>query len=249
MKNNDTMKRDRRRFIWAVTIPTVLALGMLPRVLRAADSSKSLRIGVIGSGRIGGTIGALWVKAGHHVMFSSLDLAHDKALAARLGGGARAGTPKEAGAFGEVLFMAVPYGALPSLGRDLGSSLRGKVVLDACNPFPGRDGKMAIEARLKGTGVASPEYLPGVRLVRAFNSVGYLSLQTEAHRAGNRIAIPLAGDDAEALRTAERLVRDAGFEPVVVGSLARAKEFDPGTRVFDRALTATDLRRELGLKP
>ena len=127
--------------------------------------------------------------------------------------------------------------------------MRGKIVLDSCNPVPGRDGDMAIEARAKGTGVASPEFLPGARLVRAFNSVGYGRLQAEAHRAGERIAIPLAGDDAEALRTAERLVRDAGFEPVVVGPLARAKEFDPGTPVFGRALTAAELRRGLGINP
>ena len=73
-------------------------------------------------------------------MFSSLDLEHDKALAARLGGRARAGTSREAAAFGEVVLMAVPYSALPQLGRDLAASIKGKVVLDACNPFPSRDG-------------------------------------------------------------------------------------------------------------
>jgi len=212
-------------------------------------ASKSLKIGVIGSGRIGGTVGELWVKAGHQVMFSSLDLEHDKALAARVGAGARAGTPKEAAAFGEVLLVSVPYSALPQLGRDLGDSLKGKIVLDTCNPVPGRDGDMALEARAKGTGVASPQFLPGARLVRAFNSVGYTRLQSEAHRSGERIAIPLAADDPVALQTAARLVRDAGFEPVAVGPLARAKEFDPGAPVFGRALTAAELRRGLGIKP
>jgi predicted dinucleotide-binding enzyme len=238
------MQPGRRRVLQTAAGLLVCAL---PFGARAADAAKSLRIGVIGSGRIGGTVGELWVKAGHQVMFSSLDLEHDKALAARLGGGARAGTPREAGAFGEVLFISVPYSALPAVGRDLGSSLRGKIVLDSCNPIPGRDGDMAIEARAKGTGVASPEFLPGARLVRAFNSVSYLRLQSEAHRAGERIAIPLAADDAEALRTAERLVRDAGFEPVVVGPLARARDFDPGTPVMGRALTAAELRQALGL--
>lgn len=247
MNTNDAMQPNRRLILQSAGASFVLCA--LPLGARAADTRKGLRIGVIGSGRIGGTVGGLWVKAGHQVMFSSLDLEHDKALAARLGAGARAGTPKEAGVFGEVLFISVPYSALPSVGRDLGNSLRGKVVLDSCNPIPGRDGDMAIEARARGTGVASPEFLPGARLVRAFNSVGYTRLQAEAHRAGERIAIPLAGDDAEALRTAERLVRDAGFEPVVVGPLARAKEFDPGTRVFGRALTAPELRLGLGINP
>ena len=243
------MKHSRRSFLQgAAAAAAGLAAGALPHALHAQGSaSKSLRIGVIGSGRVGGTVGELWVKAGHQVMFSSLDLEHDKALAARVG--ARAGTPKEAAAFGEVLLVSVPYSALPQLGRDLRDSLKGKIVLDTCNPIPGRDGDMALEARAKGTGVASPRFLPGARLVRAFNSVGHTSLQSEAHRSGERVAIPLAADDAVALQTAARLVRDAGFEPVAVGPLARAKEFDPGAPVFGRALTAAELRRGLGIKP
>jgi hypothetical protein len=106
---------------------------------------------------------------------------------------------------------------------------------------------MAAAAQAKGTGVASVEFLHGVRLVRAFNSVGYSVLRSEAHRAGDKIAIPLAGDDDSALKTASRLIEDAGFEPVVVGGLARAKEFDVGTPVFGRGLTARELRRGLGM--
>jgi 8-hydroxy-5-deazaflavin:NADPH oxidoreductase len=182
-------------------------------------------------------------------MFSSLDLEHDKALAASLGAGAYAGTPREAGRFGEVLLISVPYVALPQVGRDLGDSFRGKIVLDTCNPVPARDGDMAIEAKAKGTGIASAEFLPGARLVRAFNSVGYSYLQNAEKRSGERIAIPLAGDDPDALKTAMRLVDDAGFEPVVVGPLSRAKDFDHGTPVFGKALGAAELRRSLGIKP
>jgi 8-hydroxy-5-deazaflavin:NADPH oxidoreductase len=250
MKMNDAMKQSRRGFLQVAGAAAAgLVLGGLPLAARAAgEAKKGMRIGIIGSGKIGGTVGELWVKAGHEVMFSSLDLEHDKALAARIGAGARAGTTKEAGAFGDVLFVAVPYAALPQVGRELGDLLKGKIVLDACNPIPGRDGDMAIEAKAKGTGVASPQLLPGARLVRAFNSVGYTSLQSQAHRAGEKVAIPLAGDDAQALQTAARLVQDAGFEPVTVGSLARAKEFDAGTPVFGKALTAAELRRGLGIK-
>ena len=249
MRTSDAMKPGRRGFLQAAGVAAAsLALGGLPLAARAAgDVKKGIKIGIIGSGKIGSTVGELWVKAGHEVMFASLDLEKDKALAVRIGAGAHAGSNKEAGAFGEVLFVAVPYAALPQVGRDLGDSLKGKVVLDACNPIPGRDGDMALEARAKGTGVASPQFLPGARLVRAFNSVGYTSLQSQAHRAGEKVAIPLAGDDAQALQTAARLVQDAGFEPVTVGSLARAKEFDAGTPVFGKALTAAELRRGLGI--
>ena len=247
---NDVIKQGRRRFLQVAGAGAVgFALAGLPLAHAASDAGKSLKIGVIGSGRIGGTVGELWVKAGHQVMFSSLDLEHDKALAARLGAGARAGTPREAAAFGEVLLVSVPYAALPQIGRDLGDLLKGKIVLDTCNPVPARDGDMAIEAKAKGTGVASPLLLPGARLVRAFNSVGYSRLQSEAHPKGERVAIPLAADDAAALQSAVRLVEEAGFEPVVVGPLARAKEFDAGAPVYGRALTAAELRRGLGLNP
>jgi 8-hydroxy-5-deazaflavin:NADPH oxidoreductase len=115
------------------------------------------------------------------------------------------------------------------VGHNYAAELKGKVVLDTGNPFPGRDGDMAVAARAKGTGVASAEFLPGVRLVRAFNTIPYYALLSEAHRAGESIAVPLAGDDEAALKIAARLVQDAGFEPVVVGRLARAKKFDVGT--------------------
>jgi predicted dinucleotide-binding enzyme len=250
MKMNDVMKQNRRRLLQATGAAAAsLVLGGLPLAARAAgEAAGKMRIGVIGSGKVGGTVGELWVKAGHDVMFSSLDLEHDKALAAQIGAGARAGTSREAAAFGEVLFIAVPYSALPQVGRDLGDALKGKIVLDASNPIPGRDGDMAIEARAKGTGVASPQFLPGARLVRAFNCVGYTSMKSEAHRAGEKLGIPLAADDAAALAVAVRLVEDAGFEPVAVGGLARAKDFDAGTPIFGKPMSAAEVRRILGIK-
>jgi 8-hydroxy-5-deazaflavin:NADPH oxidoreductase len=83
--------------------------------------------------------------------------------------------------------------------------------------------------------------------VRAFNAISYRDLQSQAHRGGQLVAIPIAGNDADALEVAQRLVRDAGFEPVVVGSLDRAKEFDVGTPVYVKSLTGPELRKELGL--
>ena len=77
--------------------------------------------------------------------------------------------------------------------------------------------------------------------------IGFTALRGEAHRTGEKVAIPLAGDDTGALAVAARLVEDAGFEPVVVGPLARAREFDAGTPPFGKALTARELRRLLGL--
>jgi predicted dinucleotide-binding enzyme len=231
MKTKDGVKTSRRDFLLITgTAAAGLALSVLPHAVRAqAASGAPLKIGTIGSGRIGATLGELWLKAGHEVMFSSLDLEHDKALAARLGGKARAGTSKEAAAFGEVLLVAVPYAALPTVGRDLGSLLKGKVVIDAANPIVARDGDMAVQAREKGAGLASAEFLPGARIVRAFNAVGYARLPEIAQGKGERPGMPMAGDDAKAIAVASRLVRDVGFEPVLVGPLAMGKHLIPGT--------------------
>ena len=127
MKANDAIKQNRRGFLQiAGVVAATFALGSLPFAARAAsDATGKMKIGIVGSGRIGGTLGGLWVKAGQEVMFSSLDREHDKALAARLGPNARAGTPREAAAFGDVLLIAVPYSALPQIGRDLADLIKG----------------------------------------------------------------------------------------------------------------------------
>jgi predicted dinucleotide-binding enzyme len=213
----------------------------------ATAEGKSLRIGVVGAGKIGGALATHWVKAGHEVLLSSRHPEELKGLAEQLGPRARVGTPKEAAEFGEVVLVSVPYHAMPQVGRDLAGVWKGKIILDTGNPYPSRDGKMAEDARARGTGVTSPEHLPGVRLVRAFNAINYRDLVSEAHRAGEKIAIPLAGDDPQALAVAQRLVRDAGFDPVVVGPLSQAKAFDVGSKVYTRLLTAAQLREALGM--
>jgi len=213
-----------------------------------STSGAPLKIGIIGTGHIGGALATLWVGAGHEVLMSSRHPQELEGLAHSLGPKAHVGSPRDAATFGEVVLISVPYDALPQVGRDLKTELAGKIVLDTGNPYPERDGPMAVEARRKGTGVASAEYLPGVRLVRAFNAINSGDLRSEAHRKGAPIAIPLAGDDPEALKVAEQLVRDAGFAPVVVGPLSKAREFDVGTSVYTRLMTEPQLKQALGLK-
>jgi 8-hydroxy-5-deazaflavin:NADPH oxidoreductase len=212
-----------------------------------ASATAPLRIGIIGTGHIGGTLARLWVASGHEVLMSSRHPDELRGLAQQLGPRAHVGTPREAAVFGDVVLISVPYAAEPQIGRDLKAELAGKIVLDTGNPYPQRDGPMALEARREGTGVASARFLPGVRLVRAFNAINAGDLAREAHRKGGLYAIPLAGDDAQALEVAQQLVRDAGFEPVVVGPLSRAREFDVGTPVYTELMTAPELRAALGL--
>jgi hypothetical protein len=208
-----------------------------------------MNIGVIGAGKIGGTVGVLWAKGGYLVRFGTRHPESLALLLAEAGPNASAGTAEEAARFGEVVFCSVPYGAWPSLAPALAPLVSGKAVLDSANPYPGRDGDFARQAIAAGEGAGVPvaRLLPGARLVRAFNSVYFKTLQTEAHRAGDRVGIPLAGDDPAALDAAARLVRDAGFEPVVVGPLASARFFDPGTPVYNTGMSGAELARALGV--
>jgi 8-hydroxy-5-deazaflavin:NADPH oxidoreductase len=240
--------QSRRAFLGlAASVAALSFSSALDRACaQSAASGAAMKIGVIGSGRLGGTVGGLWAKAGHQVLFSSRHPEELKPLAEGLGPNARTGTVAEAVAFGDVLLIAVPYAALPEIGRDNARGLAGKIVLDACNPIIASDGEMAKAAQEKGVGAASAEYLPGTRLVRAFNSFGSATFAREAHRAGEPIGVPIAGDDAEALKVAAKLVRDAGFEPVVV-PLARAKEFAPPAPLFTKALPVSQLKQQLGV--
>src|SRR5688500_16019450 len=224
MKAKENRKQNRRSFLKAGAAAAALALSGLSLAVRAASApSTKTKIGILGSGRIGGTLGGLWAKAGHEVMFSSLDLEHDKALAASVGPNARAGTPREAATFGEVILVAVPYRALPQLGKDLADVLKGKVLIDASNPIVARDGEIATWAREKGAGVASAELLPGARIVRAFNAVGAARMGS-AHESPGKIGMPIAGDDQEAIAIASRLIRDVGYEPVLIRSEEHTSE-------------------------
>lgn len=224
--SGDAPAMNRRRLLEGIV--ALFAMPLAASGAQPAGSSAKPPIGIIGSGNVGSNLGRVWARAGYPVMFSSLDLEADRRLAASVGAGARAGTPREAAAFGEVLLFAVPYGALPALGRDLGTALRGKVVIDASNPFPQRDGEIANQAREQGPGAVSTRLLPGARVVRAFNAVGAARMGA-VHETPGKVGMPMAGDDRAAIEIATRLVRDIGFEPVLVGGLAMGKYLMPGT--------------------
>jgi len=206
-----------------------------------------MKIGIIGAGMIGSTVGKLWVDAGHDVKFASRHPEELAPLVEKLGVRASAGTPAEAAAFGDVVMVTIPLVALRDLADDV--PLAGKVVLDTSNAYERRDGATALEATKHPRGSAgwAAEIFPGARWVKAFNTVYFKTLETEAHRAGDGVGIPLAGDDRDAMEIAAQLVRDAGLDPVIVGPLARGREFEPGTKVYNTGMSGADVRQALGL--
>ena len=152
---------------------------------------------------------------------------------------------REALAFGDVVLIAVPYGAYPQISKDYAQEFKGKTVIDAGNAVPARDGEIAKEARENGIGMTSAKYLAGARIVRAFNTLNYRRLTSISNRPEGRIAIPMAGDDKDALAVVSTLVRDAGFDPVIIGPLERAKDFVQGAPLYGQEITGQEMQQRL----
>jgi len=250
MAGNHAADHGRRNFLqlaaWGVGV-IALAAGAA-RARAQTTTASPLKIGMVGAGRMGGALGALFVKAGHPVMFSSRHPENLKGLATRLGPLAQAGTVEQAVAFGDVVAMVVPYAALEEIGKAQGRALATKVlVMDVCNPIARRDGDDLVKwvGEQGGAGLASAKLLPGARIVRAFNGISYRRVAEIAHRPGGPVGVPIAGDDPKAIALAEGLIRGIGFEPVLVGGLAMGKYLLPGTPLAEEH-TPAEIRQIAG---
>jgi predicted dinucleotide-binding enzyme len=186
-------------------------------------------IAAVGSGKVGAALGSAWIKAGHKVVFSSRRPDSLKDLVAGLGASASAATVKDAIAASTVVLLAVPYGALPELARDHAAAIAGKALaIDTCNPFPNRDGEVAAKAIARGPGLYTQDLLPGAKIVRAFNAIGAARMDKGGRLAdGRQMGMPIAGDDAGAIALASAMIREIGFEPVLVGNLDFGRHLQP----------------------
>lgn len=233
----------------AVAIAALTAAGPLAAQPGVAErEGRALKIGIIGAGNMGGPLGLAWAAAGHQVLWASRNPGELMPLVQQAAPRASAGYAAAAAYFGDVVVLAVPPGGVPALGQEIGALLRGKIVIDMTNPRADRDGEeQTAEWLAMGTGEAMARYLPGARVVKAFNALSFRMLENPAPD-GVRIAVPIAGDHADDRERVAALVRDAGFEPVIVGPLARAKEFDRGTPVWVTGMNAEQVRTALGLR-
>ncbi len=199
-----------------------------------------MKIGILGSGRVGGYLGVLWVQKGHGVRFGLRDPWGDKGRALLEAGGVHAnvGTPEEAAAFGDTVLVALPWEALmevlPSLG-DLG----GKVVVDATNRLRG-----PASATCTGEDV---RLLPGARVIKAFNTIG-AEYYANPSFAGEGITIPIAGDDPAAKDLVTNLVGNLGFAPLDVGGIGQSAALE-ATAFLGTPFTYTRTRLHLPYRP
>jgi predicted dinucleotide-binding enzyme len=130
------------------------------------------------------------------------------------------------------VLIAVPYTAMEQIAKDYGPALATKqLVFDVSNPIPRRDGDDFVKKinDQGGAGVASAKMLPGAHVVRAFNAIGSGGLTAAAHRKGEPLGVPITGDDAKAIELASALIKELGFEPVLIGGSAKGKYLVPGT--------------------
>ncbi|GHH83802.1 NADP oxidoreductase [Streptomyces sulfonofaciens] len=201
-----------------------------------------MRIGIIGAGRIGSTLGRQLAGIGHEVAIANSrgpETLGD--LVADIGGSARAVTPREAAEFGQVVIETIPYGRYRELPAE---QLRGKVVVDTANYHPERDGH---DPELDDDSTTSSEKIrafTGANLVKAFNAIYWENLRDQGRPKGEpgRLAIPVSGTDSEAKAVVSGLIRDIGFDPVDAGDLGRGgRKHQPGTNVYAVPLTAEEL--------
>jgi 8-hydroxy-5-deazaflavin:NADPH oxidoreductase len=244
---NHRVENVRRKFLLTIAGGIAgLAAGSMPAQILAQPAGGSpLSISTIGAGKEGGALGALFVKAGHRVMFSSRQPDTLKGLSDELGPLAHAGTVAEAVEFGDVVMVVVPYTAMEQIGKDYGNALAKKaLVIDVSNPIARRDGAEIVKwvDDQGGAGLATAKFLPGAHIVRAFNAISYAKLSTDAHRQGELVGVPIAGDDPHAIDIASNLIREIGFEPVLIGGLAMGKYLVPGTPLSGEH-TAAEIRQ------
>jgi predicted dinucleotide-binding enzyme len=208
-----------------------------------------MQIGIIGSGRIGGTLARGLTAAGHDVVLSNSrgpeSLADE---VTELHGRGRAGTAADAAAAPDVVVVSVPLHAIDALPDP--ALFDGKVVVDTNNYYPGRDGQIAA---LDDDSTTSSELLadrlPGARVVKAFNTIqsGHLAERGDTAAAPeDRRAIPIAGDDPEAKAVVAGLIDDLGSTAVDHGRLPAGRAQQPGAEVYGAELSARDARAVLG---
>jgi predicted dinucleotide-binding enzyme len=205
-----------------------------------------MNIGILGAGNIGATAAKLFSKAGHHVRIANSRGPQTlEATAHDLGENVRAATPEDAVAFGDIVLLAVPWSHKEDAIPDAGP-YDDKIVIDAMNPYT-EDFELE-DLGSRTSSEITKTLVPGARLVKAFNTIHFRRLGTEGKPSGTggRLAIFIAGDDADAKAVVSKLIDEIGFDAVDTGSLASGgRKQQPGSAIYNVPLTADDAEKTL----
>jgi len=194
-----------------------------------------MRVGILGSGLMGGKLGTLFARAGHDVVFSYARRSEKlEALAQKAGGGARAGTPGEAAQDADALLLAVHWSRLDDVLGQAGD-LSGKVVVSCSMPMNDDDSELVVAHTSSGAEELARR-APGARVVSAFHTVPSEVLFDvfDARKRARRPSLVYCGDDRRAKKVAATLIRDVGFDPMDVGPLRTARYTEPFSLVIAR---------------
>jgi predicted dinucleotide-binding enzyme len=187
-----------------------------------------MRIGILGSGLMGGKLGTIFARAGHEVVFSyATSRPKLERLAREAGGKARAGTPREAAQNADAVLLAVHWLRFDDVLKQAGDLSR-KVVITCSLPMNEENTELVV-GRTSSAAEALAKKLPKAHIVSAFNTVpsevlfGVYKSRDKARRP----SLVCCGDDADAKEVAAQLIRDVGFDPVDVGPLHIARYTEP----------------------
>lgn len=212
-----------------------------------------MKIGIIGSGNIGGNAGLHFAKAGHEVLFSSRNPEKLSHLSSEAGPKAGTGTPEDAAQFSDIIVLSVPYRAIPELAETLRGKLKDKIIIDTCNPYPGRDGAIAEVVRgnrSRRQSQLTVEQFPQSHIVKALNTIYFVHLKEYAFREpGNRIALPIAGNDVAAKQTVTRLFDQIGFDTVDIGTIADSRPMEVDDILYNKPMNSFQIKAILEQEP
>jgi predicted dinucleotide-binding enzyme len=203
-----------------------------------------MKIGILGAGYIGRALATLAKNSGHDVMLSN-SRGPETLSSTAAAIGCRVGTAEEAANFGDVVVVAVPFRNYPALPA---AAFDGKVVMDTCNYYPERDGRIeALDHQATTTSELMAGHLRGAKLVKASNAILARDLDTDGTPSGtpHRRALPIAGDDAEAKRVVTGLMDEFGFDIVDTGALSEGWRFERAKPSYCIRLERTQLERKL----
>jgi predicted dinucleotide-binding enzyme len=203
-------------------------------------------MGLIGAGHIGSQLARLAVANGYDVVLSNSRGPETLApLVAELGSHARAATPSEAAAAGDIVVVTIP---LKAIGTVPVTPLKGKVVVDTNNYYPQRDGHISeLDNESTTTAELLQRHLPESKVVKAFNHIYAAELTTHGQSKGtpNRRALVIAGDDAAAKRTVAEMIDRFGFDAVDAGPLKEGWRIQRDTPGYGPRRTSEELRHDL----
>jgi len=181
-----------------------------------------MKIGLIGSGHVGGALGTRWARAGHQVFFSSRHPASEQiqTVLRDAGPSAQAGTVPEAARSSDVIVLATPWSTTQQ-ALEAAGDLRSKIIVDTTNPLLPDLSGLAVDASSSG-GEQVAKWAPGAHVVKAFNTIGY-NIMADPNLAGQQATLLYCGDDGNAKSVVQTLAAEIGFDPFDIGPLTRAR--------------------------